>query len=211
MRYDRATANVKSVYSSLVIDYLCSQVITSKTSVVCLYADYRDSNNQTLVHILGSFVHQFLTGAGLLYIPDQVIEILKDVKKRNAKVELGDILTMLKLISAQLDGSYLCIDALDELEPQTRGKLLDILSNELQLGTKTTRLFFTGRPHMQNEVQNYFEIRQEQAVEIIANTADIRQYLRHKISEDKRANPDATNEALETEILAALMERSQGM
>lgn len=209
-----ATANVYSVYSSRVIDHLYSQATEQlqtigKTSVVCLYADYRDWNSQTLVHILGSFLHQFLTSASLPHIPNQVIEKLKEVKKRNLKLQLEDILAMLKFISAQLDGSFLCIDALDELEPQTRRKLLDILSNDL--GTKTTRLFFTGRPHIQSEVQKYFEIRQEQEVKIIANPNDIRQYLSHKIAVDRRVNPDAMNEALETEILLALVARSQGM
>jgi len=209
----KSAASIYSVYSSLVIDHLCSQAtkLTSKTSIACLYSDYRDWNNQTLIHILGSFLHQFLTDAGLFYIPDQVTEKLQAVKKRNTKVELGDVLTMLKLLLEQLDGTFFSIDVLDELEPQTRRKLLDILSNELQLGIKTTQLFFTGRLHMQSEVQNYFKVRQEQEVEIIANPNDIRHYLSHKIVEDRRANPDAMNEALETEILAALVARSQGM
>ncbi|KAF8432861.1 hypothetical protein BGX38DRAFT_226934 [Terfezia claveryi] len=204
----------KTMISSLVIDYLSSQAseqTTSKASVVCLYADYRDWNNQTLVHILGCFLHQLLTSADLLHVQNQVIEILKGVKKRNTKVELGDMFTMLKLISTQLDSTFFCIDALDELEPQTRRRLLDILSNELQLGTRATRLFLTGRPHMQSEVQSFFEIQQEQEVEIIAKENDIRQYLSDKIAKDRRVNPDAMNNALESEILAALVARSQGM
>ena len=210
----RAIANVYLVYSSLVIDHLRSQVTeqaTSKASIVCLYADYRDWNNQTLIHILGCFLHQLLTCPNLLHVPDQVMEKLKEIKKRNTKVELEDVLSMLKLISAQLDGSFLCIDALDELEPQTRRKLLKILSNELQLGIMTTRLFFTGRLHMQSEVQNYFEIQQEQEVNIIAHENDIRQYVSHQIAEDKDANPDAMNQVLEAEILTALVTRSRGM
>ena len=196
------------------IDHLYSQVTeqaTSKTSVVCLYADYRDWGNQTLVPILGSFLHQLLTGAGLLHIPNEVIDKLKGVEERNTKVELGDVLAMLKVVLARVDSSFLCIDALDELEPQTRRQLLEILSNELQLGGKTIRLFFTGRLHMQSEVQNYFGIRQEQEVEITASENDIRQFVSHKIARDRRANPDAMNEALVAEILLALVARSQGM
>jgi len=199
-----------------VIDHLCSQGTarerpTSKASIVCLYADYRDQNNQTLIHILGCFVHQLLTSTQLLHIPDPVIEKLKEVKRRNAKVELEDILAMLKLLLERLDGTFFCIDALDELEPQTRRKLLDILSNKLQLGTKTTRLFFTGRPHMRSEVQSYFSISEAQTVDIVASENDIRQYVSHKIAEDKRANPEAMNRVLESEILTALVKRSQGM
>jgi len=117
---------------------------------------------------------------------------------------------MLKLLLEQLDGLVFCIDALDELEPQTRRRLLDTLSNTLQLGAKT-RLFFTGRPHMQSEVQSYFEISEDQAVDIVANADDIRKFVSHKLTEDKRANPQAMNEALESEILTALIKRSQGM
>ena len=208
----RAVANMHSVYSSLVIDHLYSQITrqsSNKTGVACLYADYRDWNNQTLIHILGCFLHQLLAGADIPHIPDQVIEKLKEVKKRNTKLGLGDVLAMIKLLLEQLDGIFFCIDALDELEPQTRRRLLDILS--MQLGTKTVRLFFTGRPHMQSEVQSFFEIPQEQEVKIIANENDIRQYLSHKITEDRRVNPDAMNKVLECEILATLAARSQGM
>ncbi|KAF8421801.1 hypothetical protein EV426DRAFT_671737, partial [Tirmania nivea] len=203
----------KTLISSLVIDHLCLQAAeqtTRQISIVCLYGDYRDQNNQTLVNILGSFLHQFLANTGLLHIPEQVITKLKEVKKRNSKVELENILVMLKAILEQLDNSFFCIDALDELEPQTRRDLLDNLKN-LQLGTKAPRLFFTGRPHMQNEVHQYFEIRQEQEVEIIAKENDIRQYLHHKIAKDRHVNPDVMNKDLENEILSALVARSQEM
>ena len=184
---------------------------SKQTSIVYLYADYRDWNNQTLVHILGCFLHQLLTGAGLLHIPDEVIEALREVKKQNTKVELEGVLAMLKLLLEQLDHTFICIDALDELEPQARRKLLGILSNKLQLGAKATRLFFTARPYIRSEVQSYFDIQQEEEVEIIAHDNDIRQYLSHKIAEDRRVDPDAMNEVLEAEILAALVAQSQGM
>ncbi|KAF8421782.1 ankyrin repeat-containing domain protein [Tirmania nivea] len=116
---------------------------------------------------------------------------------------------MLELLLEQLDGSFFCIDALDELRPQTRRDLLDIMNKKLQHGTGTTRLFFTGRPHIQSEVQQYFEIWQD--VEITAHKTDIRKYLRHKIAGDRRANPNTMNEVLENEILSALIARSQGM
>ncbi|KAF8421799.1 hypothetical protein EV426DRAFT_607960, partial [Tirmania nivea] len=106
---------------------------------------------------------------------------------------------------------FFCIDALDELELQTRRDLLDILNKNLQLGTKAPRLFFTGRPHIQSEVQKYFEIHQEQKVEIIAKENDIRQYLHHNIEKDRHVNPDMINKDLENEILTALVARSQGM
>ena len=207
----RTIANIYFVYSSLVIDHLCSQQSTSKTSVVCLYADYRDRNNQTLVHILGCFLHQLLTSTDLLHIPDQVIQELRQVKKRNAKVELGAIVVMLKLLLEQLDDSFFCIDALDELEPQTRRRLLDILSNKLQLGATNARLFFTGRPHMQSEVRSYFQISEDQIVDIVAHPNDIRQFVSHKLAEDKHVNPEAMDGVLESEILTALVARSQGM
>jgi len=202
------------MYSSLVIDHLRSQVTkqtASRTSVVCLYADYRDWNNQTLVHILGCFVYQLLASDDLPHIPDQAIEKLKEVKRQNTRVELGDILAILKLLLEQLDGTFFCIDALDELEPQTRRRLIDILTSKQQLGTKNTLLFFTGRPHMRSEVQSYFEISEDQVVYIIANADDIRQYVSHKLAEDKRANPEAMNGVLESEILTTLVKQSQGM
>ncbi|KAF8421774.1 hypothetical protein EV426DRAFT_188073 [Tirmania nivea] len=85
------------------------------------------------------------------------------------------------------------------------------MNEQLQHRTRTTRLFFTGRPHMQSEVRTYFEIQQKQEVEIVAKKNDIRKFLHHKIAGDRQVNPDTMNEALENEILSALLRRSQGM
>ncbi|KAF8436100.1 hypothetical protein BGX38DRAFT_1262515, partial [Terfezia claveryi] len=47
----------KTVISSVVIDELYSQFHEYPTiGIACLYADYKDQNNQILVHILGSFL-----------------------------------------------------------------------------------------------------------------------------------------------------------
>ncbi|RPB22615.1 hypothetical protein L211DRAFT_764114, partial [Terfezia boudieri ATCC MYA-4762] len=53
----------KTVISSVVIDDLYSQFhkVHPNIGIACLYGDYKDEKNQTLVHILGSFLRQFLT------------------------------------------------------------------------------------------------------------------------------------------------------
>ena len=115
---------------------------------------------------------------------------------------------MLKLTMQQLVGSFICIDALDELEPNTRRQLLEKLK-EMTTHTTHLRLFLTGRKHIQPEVHKQFEIPSEYEVEIVASPDDVQKYLRGEIAQD--AIPDAINEPLENEILTTLVERSQGM
>ena len=115
---------------------------------------------------------------------------------------------MLKLAMQQFVGSFICIDALDELEQNTRRQLLEKLK-ELTTHTTHLRLFLTGRKHIQPEVHKQFEIPTEYEVEIVASPDDVRQYLREKIAQ--HAIPDAMDKTLENEILTTLVERSQGM
>lgn len=197
--------------SSLVIDHLRSQVTTqSKTAVVCLYADYRDQGNQTVVHILGALLHQYLT-SGHIEIPNKVTQTLTDIKKQNKSVELEDVLDMLRVTLVQLDRSFVCIDGIDELEARTRRELLGILPKALSIGKTSIRFFLTGRPHVKGEVQSFFSHSQLQEVDITANLDDIRIYLRYKITQDESVNSETMNERLKREIETTIVAQSQGM
>ena len=188
------------------IDHLNARL--PSVGIACLYSDYRDQTKQTLVNILGSLLHQFLTSDALLHIPPEVVEVLENIRKKHESLAAQDAIHMLKLTLQQLVGSFICIDALDELELNTRRQLLEKLK-EMTTHTTHLRLFLTGRKHIQPEVHKQFEVRSEYEVEIVASPDDVQKYLREEIAQD--AIPDAINEPLENEILTTLVERSQGM
>ena len=117
-----------SLCSSVVIDDLYSRFYTADPNIgiACLYADYKDQKNQTLVHILGCFLHQFLTTVQNP-IPDEVIEKLDDIRKRGGKAGSEDMLALLNIQLQKLKLGFICIDAVDELDPHVQRQVLDTL------------------------------------------------------------------------------------
>ena len=194
-------------HSSVAIDNLYSLFCEHlSVGIACLYADYKDQSNQTLVNILGSFLNQFLTTVPEP-IPEEVTQKLNDINNGGRKVEIEDILGLLKIRLLQLSSAFICIDAVDELEPKVRRQLLIVLK-ELVM-SNNLRLFLTGRSHIESEVQKYFQIPQSYSVIISASQQDIREFMKQQIMDD--LNPDAMDEGLAKDIVDALIKKSQGM
>ena len=176
-----------------------------------MYADYKDQTNQTLVHILGSILRQLLTSLQVpVPVSDEVIQKLQKIQHQGKKVGTEDILTLLKTWLHQLKNAFICIDAVDELEPKTRQQLLNILK-ELGSNNTRTRLFLTGRGHIESEVQKRFQVTQEYTVIISASQQDIQEFIRQQIKEDYDLNPEAMDEELAQSIIDGIIKKSQGM
>ena len=176
--------------------------------VACLYADYKDRANQTLAPILGTFLRQLLTTAQES-IPDKIIQKLHEIQREGGKVGDKDNLALLEiLLQHQLKRAFICIDAVDELEPMVRRQLLNALR---ELGTRYQNicLFLTGRGHIESEVQKCFQVIQKYSVVISANEEDIKTFVGQKILDDPY--PDAMDEFLENDITDAIIKKSQGM
>jgi len=200
LKVNRRLTHIAS--SSVVIDDLITQ--HGEANVAYLYCDYRDQKSQTVVNILGSVLRQFLTTAS--YVPDTIITTLESIKKKGQRVKIGDISKMLKVLLPHLDRSFLCLDALDELDSHTRFTLLQALRTEFG----NARIFLTGRPHIEPEVNRALQI-QLDAMHIKANECDMRGFLIHEIEKDMNINPDDMNEQLREEILEAIIGKADGM
>ena len=175
--------------------------------VACLYADYKDQASQTLAHILGSFLHQFLTTSEEP-IPNAITEKLQNIQRQRGKVAPEDNLTWLKEWLCLRRRAFICIDAVDELKPDVRQQLFAVLKD---LGTNNTRLFLTGRSYITNEVQECFKVVPKYKVPISAREQDIKEFVCQQIKEDRNLNPDAMDEALANDIEDAIIKNSQGM
>ena len=168
-----------------------------------MYADYRDQTNQTLAHILGSFLHQFLTTALIEPIPD---EITQKLQRQRGKLGVEDTLALLRIRLDQLKCAFICIDGVDQLEPQVRRQLLKVLK---ELGTNNTRLFLTGRQHIESEILKCFQVEDKYRVLISAHQKDIQEFVRQQIIDD--TNKDAMDKALEKNIISVIIKKSQDM
>ena len=195
------------LYSSIVIDDLYTQLDDHPHfGIACLYADYKDQSNQTVVHILGSFLHQLLTNTQAP-IPDEVIQKLQDIRRQGRKLEIEATLALLETRLNQLKRVFVCIDAIDELEPRTLQQLLNVLKGLVI--KHNIRLFLTGRPHIESEVPKYLEVVQRCKVDISASQQDIQEFVKQQITDD--LNPSAMDETLATDIVDSIIEKSQGM
>ena len=186
--------------SSLVIDHLRSQSSgQDRTAIAYLYSDYRDQSNQTVLNVLGSLLKQFLTDAPQL--PMEVANTLK-----HEQLNINHVVHMAKITLQLYSRTYICIDAVDELEDRTRLTLFRTMQDLLNMSS--IRLFITGRPHVQEQVSTELNpMQQLTTITIRANPDDVRLFLRHELDTAEKA----LNEQLKEQILTGLIEKSQDM
>ena len=213
-----------SVPSSIVVDHLenaakdpSGHVTSSLTGVAYFYCDYRDQKDQNITGLVGSLLAQFVWQLEVVDIPLEVIASFDGAEKKQSSLEVKEAITMLTAVLHKFQRSFICIDALDELEPTTQRTLLQSLRVlVLQTGSNTS-LFLTGRPIVKPEVNQQLckspqplTSRCFNEIEITASVDDIKHFLLHYI-EEKDPDPSAMNEVLKKEILDAITEKSDGM
>lgn len=112
-------------------------------------------------------------------------------------------MTLLQIRLHQLNRAFICIDAIDELEPKVRRQLFNTLKD---LCTKNTRVFLTGRGHVENEVQKCFQVTRN--ITLSASHQDIQLFVRQEIKEN---SSEAMDDVLAKDIEDAIIKRSKGM
>ena len=176
--------------------------------IACFYCDYRDQTTQKGTQIIGSLVVQLL--AGLPEVPEAIIKAFMDAEKKHTKLELHQSLSMLESLVGVYDNSFLCIDALDELEVETQQALLRAMKELLSSGNgQKTRILFTGRPHIKSHILQHFTravSSTTREIEIVASEDDISCFLLHYI-EAKDPIPDKS--AMNDELGAKLFQQLQ--
>ena len=116
-------------------------------------------------------------------------------------LRLPDVVGMLKTTISLLPPVYICIDALDESTPKSRQELLQSL-RDIVRGSPSTRVLFTGRSYVQEEVKRYFA---EAAIIPVSPTGDdIRVYLDARL--DRDTEPDAMDCDLRRDIMKIIPE-----
>jgi len=191
--------------SSLVMDSLCDEPSEEDIVVAGFYCDFRDQQEQTIADIMGAILRQLVVRG----------EVLDQVKAafQKAKMELGgrglrlsDMVRMLKWAIATLPPVFICIDALDECLPKHLLELLGSLKDILQEAPRT-RIFVTGRPHIEVEIKRYFAT--GAIVPISPTRHEIKGYLEKKLEMDTMR--DAMSDALRVDILRIIPEKISEM
>ena len=93
--------------------------------------------------------------------------------------------------------TFICIDALDECMAGYRAKVLDSL-NQILRKSPGTRIFATGRPYIQAEIEKRLPERVT-ILSVAPRRGGIVRYLHSRLGED--TTPDAMDSTLEADIL----------
>jgi len=184
-----------------VIDSLCDRARGQNVAIACLYLDFAARQEQSSTSMLGALLKQLVTGLG--EVPGEMVQAYEEQKNfiGGRRPQHSDIVEMLQTASSK-KRTFMCIDALDECVPEHRVKLLNSLNKILQK-SPGTRIFVTGRPHIQPELGRRFSGRVT-SLSMGTKRDDIIRYLRSRLEED--TTPDAMNSSLEAEILKKIPE-----
>ena len=185
--------------SSLVIDWLCDQASGRKAAVACFYFDFAIQKEQSSTSMLGALLKQVVSG--LEEIPEEIAQAYKDHTKviDGRELQLADIMEMLQTTVSEKP-TYICIDALDECVAEYRVKILNSLNQILQR-SPGTRMFVTGRLHIEAEVRKRLSGRVAD-IRITPRRHDIINYLHSRLDED--ITPDAMDDSLRADILGKI-------
>jgi len=185
--------------SSLVIDKLCDDAVEGDPAVTCFYFDFASRNEQSPINMLGSLLRQLVSGRR--EIPEMIAQ---DFRKEKMSIggrglQVLQILEMFRTIAATRR-TFICVDALDECVPEHRMMVLESLGQILQ-GSPDTRIFMTGRPQVQREVE--MELGGAATFKSIRATQDgLLEFLREKLRKD--TIPNMTSSALEEDIMKSI-------
>ena len=185
--------------SSLVIDWLCDQASGQKVAVACFYFDFATQKEQSSSSMLGALLKQVVSG--LEEIPQEIAQAYKDHTKviDERGLQLADIMEMLQTTVSEKP-TYICIDALDECVAGDRVKILNLLNQVLQR-SPGTRMFVTGRLHIEAEVRKRLSGRVA-VIRITPRKHDIINFLHSRLDED--ITPDAMDDSLRADILGKI-------
>lgn len=184
--------------SSLVIDWLCDQVLNRDIAVGGLYCDYLAQEEQSATNMLGAILNQLLERDG---IPERVRQAFRKGKRGfgGRAVRLSDLVKILKTTIASLPQVFICLDGLDECLPKNRRELLESMHNIVR-ASPTTRVFLSGRPHILDEIKGYFA--EAITTPVAPTTVDIKRYLEMRLKRD--TTPGAMDEDLRAKIMRVI-------
>ena len=174
------------------IDSLCDQAGENDLAVAWLYCDFVAHKEQSATAMLGAILRQLVS---IREMPENIRErFRKQFSDRGLR--LPDMVGVLKTAISLLPGAYICIDAIDECTPKSRRELLVSLRDIVRESPRT-RVLFTGRSHIADEVKKYFA----EAIIVPASPTedDIRVYLDARLDGD--TEPDAMDNDLRRDIM----------
>ena len=187
------------------IDSLCDQARKEDITVACMYCDFLAQQEQTIASMMGVILKQLVGGDDIpIYLREAFQEGQKEIGGRG--LLLADLMPMLRKAIASLPQVFICIDALDECLPKNLPEFLESLRDIVQ-ESPTTRIFLTGRPHVEGAIRRYFT--KAVVIPVSPNADDIRNYVEMKLDRDDE--PEAMDNDLREDIVKVILDKMSEM
>ena len=183
------------------IDSLCDQAGEKDIAVIGFYYDFLAQQEQSTINILGAILKQLICRGE---IPEHIREAFRKAKKEfgGRGLRLPDLVEITKKAIISLPRVFVCIDALDESTPQCRREMLESL-REIVLVSANTRIFLTGRPHIEDEIMKGFG--EVVRIPLSPTQEDIKSYLEMRLRYD--TDPYAMDDELRADIMRVIPEK----
>jgi len=155
--------------------------------------------------MLGAMLKQLVNRGG---IPEHLREAFREAREEfgGLGLRLPDLVEILKKTIAARARVFICIDALDKSTPKHRRELLESIREVIRV-LPNTRVFLTGRPHIDDEIARYFS--KTVRITLSPTQADIRNYLEMRLDGD--TDSAAMDDRLRADILRIIPEKISEM
>ena len=124
-------------------------------------------------------------------------------------LRLPDMLKLLVKTINPIERVYLCVDGIDELQPQDRSEVHRALRQIIR-DAPNARVFLTGRPHIRGEVGRHLTDG-AYSIHIVADKGDIARFITRKMDDDNARDPDLMTENLKNDIMRTMSEKASEM
>jgi hypothetical protein len=168
--------------------------------LIYIYCDYRDKGKQDVCSIIGELAKQLFLQSRT---PSDEIWRLFDKRTSITKEKAQKIFT---LLLRGFDSTFICIDALDECEPQSRGALLRFFGT---FDDGTLHLFCTSRTSVESEATKLLKPLGTTTMQISAHDEDLRRHIAVQIAQVRHEK--AMDMQLQEDITDELLSRSQNL
>ena len=165
-----------------------------------LYCDFHAQQEQTTTNMLGAMLNQLVSKRG---IPKHIRKAFQEAEREfgGRGLQLPDMRDVLKKTIPSRPRLFICIDALDECTPKHRQELIESL-RQIVCVSPGTRVFLTGRSHIEGEVVGCFG--EVLTIPLSPALVDIMNYLEMRLKGD--TDPHAMDDKLRADIKGIILE-----
>ena len=174
-------------------------------AVVGLYCDFLAQQEQSTTNMLGAMLKQLASRGGISKHTRAAFWKAK-TEFGGRGLQLSGMVETLKKTITSLDRLFICIDAIDECTPKRRRELIESL-REIVRVSPGTRVFLTGRPHIEDEISRCFTNALQ--IPLSPTHGDIKSYLEMRLDCD--TDPNAMDDKLRADIMRIVPEKVSEM